>query len=357
MTLRAAVVGTSFGGRIHVPALRLAGFEVVALVGQDPDRTARRAERLGVERGCTSLTEALEWGLDAVSIATPPATHAPLAHEAMAAGCHVLCEKPFTLTTAEAVGLAAAVAAEGLVGCVGHEFRWALDRAVAARAIAAGRIGEPVLVVHTSFIPMLRQFSMPAWWFDAGAGGGWLGASGSHLVDQLELWLGEISAVSAGMATVLAGAAVEDSFDVRFRCAGGAHGVLAQCASAFGPSAGSTRLVGTQGSIWLEGGRALLADEANPDGAELAVPPDLELPDVGDEARGALAEMTRMELAPYVRLAEAFGRRIDGAPDAPGPRPATFADGVSTMAVLEAIRSSAAAGGRWTEVVRGGTDG
>jgi len=102
LSLRACVVGTSFGARIHIPALRQAGFDVVALVGTDPAKTTRRAERFGVEHACTSLGEALAFGLDAVSIAGPPATHAPLATEAMAAGCHVLCEKPFTLDVAEA---------------------------------------------------------------------------------------------------------------------------------------------------------------------------------------------------------------------------------------------------------------
>ena len=60
MSLRAAVVGTSFGARIHVPALREAGFEVVALVGTNPERTARRIERLGIAHACTSLAGALD---------------------------------------------------------------------------------------------------------------------------------------------------------------------------------------------------------------------------------------------------------------------------------------------------------
>ena len=89
MSLRAGVIGTSFGARIHVPALRQAGFDVVALVGVDPARTARRVERLGIPHACTSLAGALELGLDAVSIASPPATHAPLAAAAIDAGCHV----------------------------------------------------------------------------------------------------------------------------------------------------------------------------------------------------------------------------------------------------------------------------
>ena len=53
MAKGAVVVGTGFGSRVHVPALRNAGFEVVAMVGRDPERTGRRAERLGVATACT----------------------------------------------------------------------------------------------------------------------------------------------------------------------------------------------------------------------------------------------------------------------------------------------------------------
>src|SRR5690348_12474442 len=105
----AVVVGTGFGGRVHVPALRAAGFDVVALVGTDADRTKRRATRLGVPHACTSLSDALALGgADAVTIATPPDTHAALAIEACDAGRHVICEKPFALDSAEATAMLAA---------------------------------------------------------------------------------------------------------------------------------------------------------------------------------------------------------------------------------------------------------
>jgi predicted dehydrogenase len=74
------------------------------------------------------------------------------------------------------------------------------------------------------------------------------------------------------------------------------------------------------------------------------------LPNVDALATGPLADMTRMELPPYIRLAEAFRRAIEGQPAAAGPRPATFADGLACMRVLEAVRRSAADGGRWVEI-------
>src|SRR5436190_14033835 len=92
-----AVVGRRFGTRVQVPALRAAGFEVLALVGRDRERTAYKAGNLGIPNACGSLAEALGVpGVDAVAIATPPDTHFALAFEAVKAGRHVLCEKPFT---------------------------------------------------------------------------------------------------------------------------------------------------------------------------------------------------------------------------------------------------------------------
>ena len=76
---------------------------MVALVGQDRERTARRAQRLNVPTPCSGLAEALALELDAVTIATPPDTHALVTLEALAAGVHVLCEKPFAVDLAPAM--------------------------------------------------------------------------------------------------------------------------------------------------------------------------------------------------------------------------------------------------------------
>jgi predicted dehydrogenase len=342
----AIVVGTGFGCRVHVPALRAAGFNVLALVGTDLDRTARRARRNGIPLAMTNVDGALALeGVDAVTVATPPDTHAEVAIVAARAGKHVICEKPFALDAIEARAMLAAAEDAGVTHLVGHEFRWAPDRAVAQRAIADGAIGEPRFASFTSFVPLVGdpETKVPGWWFDEAAGGGWLGASGSHVVDQIRTWLGEFESVSATLGVVSARAGVaEDSFTVRFRLRSGVDGVLQQTAAAWGPIAASTRVAGTDGTLWTEGEAVWVADRSGTH--ELPVPADLALAaaEVSDDPR---QRFTHLELGPYTRLCEVLRAGADGRPVVSAVPVPTFADGVACIEVLDAIRASAAAAG------------
>ena len=348
----AVVVGTGFGCRVHVPALRAAGFEVHALVGRDAEKTARRAARLGVPNARTSLDDALALrGVDAVTIATPPDTHAPLAIAALDAGRHVVCEKPFALDGTEARAMLAAAERAGVAHLVGHEFRWASERATVARAIARGAIGTPRLVSLVQFVPFVADPATrtPSWWFDAARGGGWLGASGSHVVDQVRTWVGEFAHVSATLPLVSDRAGVaEDSFVVHFGLRDGAGGVLVQTAAAWA-AAGATAVAGTHGTVGIDGAQPWIADR---DGRRpLDVPPDLVVPapPPSDDPR---QRFTHLELGPYTKLCEVLRAGVDGRDhDAAVPVP-TFADGVACIDVLDAIRASAAKGGTLVDVRR-----
>jgi predicted dehydrogenase len=340
------VVGTGFGCRVHVPALRAAGFEVIALVGRDADRTARRAQRNGIPHALTALGDALALpGVEAVSIATPPDTHAALAITAVEAGRHVICEKPFALDAAEAEAMLRAATVAGVTHLVGHEFRWAPTRAALGRAIARGAIGEPRLATLVQYVPLVAdpEAKVPPWWFDAARGGGWLGASGSHMVDAVRVWLGEFESVSAGLNVVSDRADVaEDSFTIHFMLESGVEGVLQQTGAAWGSPPGVTSVAGSKGTVWIDGDDAWLADAAGtrrlevPDGVTMPAPPT---PD--DDRRH---RFTHLELGPYTRLCEVLHAGVTGRPlDAPVPVP-TFADGVACMRVLDAVRASATSG-------------
>jgi predicted dehydrogenase len=331
-----------------VPALRNAGFTVHALVGRDAARTERRAERLGIAHACTSLRDALAIdGVDAVTVATPPDAHAPLAIEACEAGRHVLCEKPFALDSLEAELMLAAARRAGVTHLVGHEFRWAPDRATVARAIAAGAVGEPRTFSLVSYVPLVADPAAPApdWWFDRARGGGWLGASGSHLVDQVRTWFGEIAAVSATLPNVGSrDAAAEDTFVVRVTTRSGVEGVLHQTAASWIPHASGLAVVaGTAGTIEVTGEGVFLSSR---DGRRtFDVPDDLRLAEPRTHTDDPRERFTHLELGPYTKLAEVLRAGVEGRSVTPSVAAPTFADGVAGMRVLDAIRKSAASGG------------
>jgi predicted dehydrogenase len=177
----AVVVGTGFGCVTHVRALRAAGFEVRGLVGRSRERTAARAAAFGLQRTSDSLTEALTWpGVDAVTIATPPNTHAALALEAISRGRHVICEKPFARDAAEGRRVLAAAEAAGIVHLMGTEFRYDPGQATLARTVRSGDIGTVRMITFILHVPTLVDAGdeVPVWWRDAAEGGGWLGAHG-----------------------------------------------------------------------------------------------------------------------------------------------------------------------------------
>jgi predicted dehydrogenase len=352
VTLGAAVVGTGFGCLTHVRALRAAGFEVEALVGRDPEKTAARAERFAIPHAYTSLSDALALpAVDAVTIATPPHTHAALVLDAVQAGKHVLCEKPFARDAAEARTLFAAAEKAGIVHFVGTEFRFAPGQALLTRVVRGGAIGEPRLATFLLHIPLLAgpDAEVPPWWSDAAQGGGWLGAQGSHVVDQIRTTIGEFASVSASLPNVGDHAwSAEDAYLVHFRLHGGCTGVLQSVAADRGPMLFVTRVTGTRGTAWAEGDRVRVADASGT--REVPAPDDLAVapadPPPSDLLVSAydLLHSTGIDIGPYTRLAERFRDCIEGASGSTDPAPGTFADGVATMEVLDAIRQSARAG-------------
>jgi predicted dehydrogenase len=338
--------------------LRAAGFDVVALVGRDKMKTADRAKRFDVPSPCTSLAEALAFeDVDAVSIATPPHTHGELVRAAIAAGRHVLCEKPFARDVAEAVELRDVADAAGVVNLLGCEFRFATGQALMSRLVRAGAIGEPRLASFVLQVPILAdpEGEVPGWWSDAAQGGGWLGAQASHVIDQVRTTLGEITGVSAGLNAVTdrEGWTAEDSYTAHFRTDSGVEGMMQSSTGAWGPPVFLTRISGTTGTIWDEFGTVTLADASGQ--RQVEVPDDLRNaapdPPPSDLLVTAYDNMHAfgIDLAPYTRLCEVFRDLILGRKIPDDPAPATFADGVAAMAVVDAIRRSSAEH-RWVDV-------
>src|SRR5262245_63602405 len=143
VALRTAVVGTGFIGRVHARSARLAGGRLVGVAGSSPEKGRAAAEELAADRGFASGEELVEAeGIDVVHIATPNHLHEPLALKALAAGKHVVCEKPVALDGAGAQRVADAGASSGLVVTVPFVYRFHPIIREARARVAAGELGR-----------------------------------------------------------------------------------------------------------------------------------------------------------------------------------------------------------------------
>jgi predicted dehydrogenase len=122
--LRVAVVGCGYWGSKHVRVLHSTeGVDQVVLVDAHETRLQNLARSYPNALTFTSLDQALPY-VDAIVVATPPTSHVPIALRAIAAGKHVLVEKPLAPTSAEARQLITAASAAGVVLMTGHTFEY-----------------------------------------------------------------------------------------------------------------------------------------------------------------------------------------------------------------------------------------
>ncbi len=349
-TLGAAVVGTGFGVLTHVRALQAAGIEVRALIGRDPDKTRNRAAMFGIAHPTTDRAEAFARAdVDLVAVATPPHTHGPIVLDAVAAGKHVMCEKPFARDLAEAQTMFDAAEAAGVVHMLGTEFRFGAGQALLTRTVREGVIGTPTYGVFVLQMPSLNdpKAEIPDWWGDASQGGGWLGAHGTHVIDQVRVTLGEIESVSATLSTLSPlGFTADDTYLIQLRLTNGATVLLHGSCAAPGQFLASTKVIGTTGAAWLQGDQVWVDNGSGPrqipPPADLASTPPSPPPAELLHTTYDMWHSMGIDLDPYTRLYGILRDRINGLPVPADPLPPTFADGVANQAVVDAIRASSA---------------
>jgi predicted dehydrogenase len=213
------MVGYAFMGRAHSQAWRTVGhaFDVpltprlAAICGRDEAATRAAADRLGwaaVETDWRALIARDDVQL--IDISAPGDLHAPIAIAALAAGKHVLCEKPLANTVEEAEAMAAAAGAayaSGARAMVGFNYRRIPALALARRLVEQGRVGTLRHVRAVYLQDWLTDADAPFTWRMQAerAGSGALGDLGAHIVDLAHYLTGDvITSVSALSATFTA---------------------------------------------------------------------------------------------------------------------------------------------------------
>ena len=208
MPVRVGLIGFGYAGRtFHAPLIGATeGVDLVAIASSRPEEVRAAVGDISVEPSPAALIARDD--IDLVAIATPNDSHAPLAHAALAAGQHVVVDKPFALSLDEARGVAMAAERAGRILAVFHNRRWDSDFLSARAAIEAGEIGQ---VTHfESHFDRFRPEVRDRWRERSGAGGGIWFDLAPHLIDQALLLFGMPEAVAASLAALRPGAMADD---------------------------------------------------------------------------------------------------------------------------------------------------
>ncbi|MBC5799707.1 MAG: Gfo/Idh/MocA family oxidoreductase [Candidatus Eremiobacteraeota bacterium] len=334
---RVGVVGSSFGGSVHVPAFAAQGrFEVVALAS--PRHAAEIAAKRNVAHAFASVDEMLDGvELDVVSVASPPFAHHAAVSAALKRGLHVLCEKPFTLDVAQAEELVAAAERAGTVCALAHEFRYTPPRQALHELARNGHLGTLRGIEITQNSTTLRADSERpnSWWFERRHGGGMTGAALSHVVDQANWFAGRAPVRVAGLERTANVARHNDGETFTSDVADGAFATLDYGDGLVASVAvDATRAV--ESVTVAVHGETRTAVASGPDALDLRTfvvdgdeTSELELT---PQPHANLAA-AHPNLPPFVTLLDAFAANLDGNP-ASLP---TFDDGLATQRVLAAI--------------------
>ncbi|MDQ1547396.1 MAG: hypothetical protein QOH69_2300 [Actinomycetota bacterium] len=217
--LRVAMIGYGFMGAAHSQAWSVAPKffdlplrpELAVVVGRDAERAADVATRFGWESSATDWREVIRRDdIDLVDICAPGDTHAEIAIASLAAGKHVLCEKPLANSAQDAILMAEAAEsalAAGVFAMVGFTYRRVPAISFARELVRSGRIGTLRRVQANYLQDWLVDENAPMTWRldKTRAGSGSLGDIGAHAVDAVQFITGQtVSSVSGTLHTFVA---------------------------------------------------------------------------------------------------------------------------------------------------------
>jgi predicted dehydrogenase len=213
MMIRILIIGTGGMANNHATEFnKIEGVKVVAGVDTRPEQLKAFCEKHGIAHGFASLAEALAWGeFDAVTNVTPDAAHYATTMPVLAAGKHILCEKPLATNEAQADEMAAAAVKAGVINMVNLSYRNVAALQQAAKMVREGAIGE---IRHFEASYLQSWLTQPAWghwdkesqwlWRLSTKHGskGVLGDVGIHILDYATFIAGQdVAEISCRLAT------------------------------------------------------------------------------------------------------------------------------------------------------------
>ncbi len=387
--LSVAVIGAGMAGRSHAAGYRQVGtvfgeglppVRLAAIADANESLARDAARRYGFDKAVSSWEEVVgDPSIDAISIVVGNALHRPIAEAAIAAGKHVLCEKPLAGSMDDARSMVALEADAEVVTAVGYTYRRSPAIAAIRDHVRGGELGELSLFSGRYWCDYACDPRSPLTWrFTGGPGSGALGDIGAHVIDAAEYLCGPIVAVSGGaLSTQITkrplplGAVVghnaapvsdevgevenEDTAMFSARFESGLTGSFSVSRTAFGmPNGLGFDVYGLGGRVAFDFHRPAeyLFDDPQPEartrGArQVIVGPQMpyfhggypmEAPGVGIGNQEAFTYQCR-----------AFLDQIAGTPD-PLPANASFAEALHTMDIIQAVVRSSRSDGAPVEV-------
>ena len=346
--MKVGVIGAGFARAAYLPALsHVDDAEVVAIASARLTSAQDAAAAFDIQNAYDDWRVMLDaHEFDLVCIATPTALHETQTLATIGAGAHVLCEKPTAMDAGEAARMLSAATDAGRLGMLGHELRFNPNRVRIAEMIAGGDLGE---IRHVSITNIGSSWADPSsrpagdWWSLAEQGGGRLGANGSHQVDLLRWWLGEVAWVSGAALTMIPDrkdkttgeswtATADDLSHFTLEMEGGAVAQILMSGVAAHNMGNMSQIFGSRGTItlsnddeklWFAGVGQSFEEITESD-------PNATLEGVGKGIWNVSVVGEIQELTDAIR---------EGRPLARG---ATLVDGLRNQAVLDAVRESGA---------------
>jgi predicted dehydrogenase len=351
--VRLALIGTGFGSSVHLPALaHVDHTELVAICSRRQERATAIAARHGIPTASTDWRDIVnDPGVDAVIIATPPYLHHQMVIAAIEAGKHVLCEKPLARNLAETRDMARLAEHAKVVAMVNHQYRYLPIRRRVKELIDEGYIGDPQSVSMIVFNSNLTdpEGTRFTWLMEADKAGGMLRAFGSHYIDTLRWWLGDIDGVAGATSTMVkrrrlpdststASVDADDNFAFLLQFRNGALGSVHYSSTAPIDAGESITITGSEGMLIVEGDIELFgARKRDMNLRELAIP---------DRLTPKLPEFSHYLTRPTILLMRDWVQAIregDFTKNAP-----SFTDGAKVQEIIDGVTRSQVQG-RWVD--------
>ncbi len=356
--IRVGVIGTGWG-QLQIEAFhRVKGTQVVALCDTNADQLRQVASQQHIDETYSDYTDLIaSENVDWVAIATPSDLHFPIAMAAIRAGKHIFCEKPLALNPAQARELVDAANAKGIVHAVDYEMRFLPANAYSKELIEEDYIG-PLLRADVTMVIEHPWGEHGNWVVQDERGGGVVMELGTHFIDTLRWWFGEVSAVLAGRRTHFPTVRIpgskekgngktlrmavtgDDAFWCVLQFAHGGEALLSFVTGARHDPGWTIGAYGQTGSLLVKSGQLLAMRDGEREMELMPIPKRLEL---GTNPNDPL-------MWGMVKLIERAAEKINGVPESlPFP---DFTDGLALARIVDAIRRSSDER-RWVQVDSG----